>query len=182
VRIQPTERKNNLLFLTGYMGAGKSTIGKKLAKALGYRFVDTDKALEKQYQLGMSEIFAQFGESHFRDEENKLIEKLANATNMVVSAGGGTLCRVDTFYAAQRAGLLVYLMAPVDVLFERVIFSQKDRPMIDQPDAQEKFRERFAKRESYYNKADFKVSTHERPSSEVVEDIVEWHKIQRQAH
>lgn len=179
MRIQSTERKTNLVFLTGYMGAGKSTIGKKLAKALGYRFVDTDKALEKQYKLGMSEIFSQFGEPHFREEENRLIEKLSGASNMVVSAGGGTLCRVDTFYAAQRSGLLVYLMAPVDTLFERVIFSQKDRPMIDQPDAQEKFRERFARREKYYNYADFKVSTHERPSQEVVEEIQAWLKTQQ---
>ena len=177
--MQQAERKNTLIFLTGYMGAGKSTIGKKLAFKLRYRFTDTDKALEKRYQLGMSEIFAQHGEAAFRKEEEALIERLSSKENYIVSAGGGTLTRLETFYTAQRAGLLVYLSAPVETLYERVIFSQKDRPLVNQPNSKEIFIERFTKREPYYIRADVEIKTNDRPSDEVVEDILAWLKQQQ---
>ncbi len=168
------QRKNNLIFLTGYMGAGKSTIGRKLSFALGYRFVDTDKALEKHFKLKMSDIFSQKGEAVFRQEEERLIEKMAQRFNYVVSTGGGTLTRTETFYTAQRAGLLVYLKAPVEVLFERAIFSQKDRPLLNTEDPETLFKKRFESREPYYSRADFTVETNDRSSEAVVKDIVQW--------
>lgn len=168
------KRKTNLIFLTGYMGAGKSTIGRKLAHALGYRFMDTDKALEKYFRKGMTEIFKEVGETVFRQEEERLIERMGSKENYVIATGGGTLTRTETFFTAQRAGLLVYLKAPVEVLFERAIFSQKDRPLINVPDAEEKFKARFKLREPYYVRADFTVETTNRHSDEVVKDIVEW--------
>ncbi len=171
-------RKKNLIFLTGYMGAGKSTIGKKLARRLGYRFIDTDKALEKHFKLGMSEIFREVGEAAFRREEERLIEKMTARSNMVVSTGGGTLTRTETFYTAQRAGLLIYLKAPVEVLFERTIFSQKDRPLLNIPDAEARFHKRFKLREPYYTRADFTVETANRSSEEVIKEIIEWLQLQ----
>jgi shikimate kinase len=172
-------RKKNLIFLTGYMGAGKSTIGRKLAFALGYRFLDTDKALERHFKCKMTDIFAEMGEAAFRQEEERLIEKMAQKTNMIVSTGGGTLTRTETFYTAQRAGMLVYLKAPVEVLYERTIFSQKDRPLLNIPDAEEKFRKRYTVREPYYDRSDFTVETANRSSEDVVKDIVQW--LQEQA-
>lgn len=169
-----SKRKTNLIFLTGYMGAGKSTIGRKLAHALGYRFIDTDKALERHFKRKMSEIFAEVGEVTFRREEERLIEKLAAKSNYVVSTGGGTLTRTETFYTAQRAGMLVYLKAPVDVLYERAIFSQKDRPLLNIPNAEEKFRKRYKLREPYYERADFTIETTNRTSEDVVKEIIQW--------
>lgn len=169
-------RKKNLIFLTGYMGAGKSTIGKKLGFAMGYKFIDTDQALEKHFKCKMSEIFATVGEKKFREEEERLIEKLSMRTNYIVSTGGGTLTRTETFYTAQRSGYLIYLKAPVEVLFERTIYSQKDRPLLNIPDAEEKFKKRFKVREPYYIRADHTVETNSRPSEEVVKDIVTWLK------
>ena len=177
--MQQTPRKNSLIFLTGYMGAGKSTIGKKLAFKLRYRFIDTDKALEKQFKLTMSDIFAQHGEAVFRQEEEALLEKLCRRDRFVVSTGGGTLTRLETFYTAQRAGLLVYLSAPIEVLYERVIYSQKDRPLVNQPNSKDIFFERFTKREPYYRRSDVKIETHDRHSDQVVEEIVAWHKQQQ---
>ncbi len=167
-------RKNNLIYLIGYMGAGKSTIGKKLAFSLGYQFVDTDKYLEKKFQKRMSEIFEAVGETAFRQEEEKLIERMSQKSKMIVSTGGGTLTRLETFYTAQRSGLLIYLKAPLEVLFERTIFSAKDRPLLNVPNAEERFRRRFKTREPYYLKADFTVETGHRPSEEVVKEIVAW--------
>lgn len=169
-----TKRKTNLIFLTGYMGAGKSTIGKKLARALNYRFIDTDKALEKHFKKSMSDIFVDIGEDAFRQEEECLIEKMAQRSHFVVSTGGGTLTRTETFFTAQRAGLLIYLKAPVAVLYERTIFSQKDRPLLNVPNSEERFTKRFKQREPYYVRSDFTVETAGRPSDEVVQEIVQW--------
>ena len=171
-----TERKKTLIFLTGYMGAGKSTIGLKLAKVLRYEHIDTDKALEKQFKRTMSDIFAVYGERRFREEEEKLIERLSEKKNYIVSTGGGTLTRMETFFTAQRNGLLVYLQAPVHVLYERVIFSQKDRPLINQNNSEDIFQERFLKREKYYTKSDLTVRTDDRASEDVVAEIVTWLK------
>lgn len=176
--MKPTERKKDLIFLTGYMGAGKSTIGLKLAKVLKYEHIDTDRALEKRFRKTMSDIFAVHGEKRFREEEERLIERLSEKHNYVVSTGGGTLTRMETFFTAQRSGVLIYLQAPVDVLYQRVIFSQKDRPLINQDNSDVVFKERFAKREKYYIKADFTVNTDDRPSDDVVADIVKWLKQQ----
>lgn len=126
----------------------------------------------------MSEIFKDLGEAAFRQEEERLIERFSGKTNQVISTGGGTLTRTETFYTAQRAGLLVYLRAPVEVLFERAVFSQKDRPLINVPDAEEKFRKRFSVREPYYNRADYIVETTDRQSDDVVQDIIVWLKEQ----
>jgi shikimate kinase len=169
-----TARKTNLIFLTGYMGAGKSTIGRRLATALGYRFIDTDKALEKHFRRKMSVIFKEVGEIPFREEEERLIEKLAYRSNYVVSCGGGTLTRTETFYTAQRAGILIYLSAPLDVLFERTIFSQKDRPLLNIPNTEARFKARFKTREPYYIRADYTTETANRQSDEVVQDIIAW--------
>lgn len=169
-----SKRKKNLIFLIGYMGAGKSTVGKKLAYALGYRFVDTDKLLEKHFKRKMSQIFKDLGEAAFRQEEERLIEKMATKFNYVISTGGGTLTRTETFYTAQRAGLLVYLKAPVETLFERAIFSQKDRPLLDMPDAEARFKKRFSVREPYYNRADLIVETSGCSSDDVVKEIAQW--------
>ncbi|MEZ4575319.1 MAG: shikimate kinase [Vampirovibrionales bacterium] len=168
------QKDKSLIFLTGYMGAGKSTIGRRLAKQLGYKYTDTDKALEKKFKSSISGIFEKHGERVFRQAENELIERLSRRHHYVVSAGGGTLTRIETFYPASRSGVLVYLKAPVDVLFERAAFSLKDRPLLNEPDTENLFQERFKAREPYYTRSDFTVETHNRTSDDVIEDIIEW--------
>jgi shikimate kinase len=167
-------RNKSLVFLTGYMGAGKSTIGKRLGFALGYKHIDTDHDIEKKLKRTMSKIYEELGEKYFRQQEERLIEVLAQKNRLIVSTGGGTLTRLETFYTAQRAGLLIYLKAPVEVLYERAVYSQKDRPLLNQDNSEEKFKNRFAKREQYYNRADFVIETHEREPNQVVEIIKSW--------
>jgi len=167
-------REPSLIYLTGYMGAGKSTIGRKLSNQMNYRFIDTDTALEKFFKRKMSDIFRELGEPAFRQEEERLIEKMARKKHYIVSTGGGTLTRTETFYTAQRSGLLVYLKAPVEVLFERAIFSQKDRPLLNSPDVEERFKARFKSREPYYVRADYTVETAGRSAESVVQEIAAW--------
>jgi len=154
------------------MGAGKSTVGRLLAKRLGYQFVDTDKQLTREYNLSVSEVFDAYGETHFRQAELDLLKRLSELSRYVISTGGGTLTREETWSVAAAAGVIIYLEAPVDLLFERVIFSPKDRPMIDVPDAETKFKERFAQREPFYKRANYTVASSVSHPERVVDQIM----------
>jgi shikimate kinase len=161
------------LYLTGYMGAGKSTIGRLLALRLGYRFYDTDRQVMRHFQQSVTRIFQQHGEEAFRKAEEDILKELSERTHVVISTGGGTLTRDHTFQLAQQSGTLIYLQAPIEVLFERAIFSRKDRPMINVPDAEQVFRQRFEQRRHYYEQAHLVVSTHDRRTEAVVDEILD---------
>ncbi|MBY0402839.1 MAG: shikimate kinase [Cyanobacteria bacterium] len=165
--------KTKCIILTGYMGAGKSTIGYLLADKMKCRFVDTDRLLVKQFQKPITRIFEEDGEPAFRKAEFDLLKKLVKQQNIVISTGGGTLAQEETFQLAFGSGIVVYLQAPVEVLFERAIFSRKDRPILNVPDTETVFKTKFSEREHYYNQAHLCVSTHQRNTSEVVHEILD---------
>lgn len=161
------------LYLTGFMGAGKSTIGKILAQQIGYRFYDTDHLVMRGFKKPVSRIFEENGSEAFYKAEIMVLRELASRSRVVVSTGGGTLVREDTWPIARESGTLVYLRAPVADLYERVIFSPKDRPQIDVPDQESIFRECFEQRRHYYERADFTVDTIGRRPDDVVRDIIQ---------
>jgi shikimate kinase len=154
------------------MGAGKSTIGWRLSERLSYQFFDTDRVLVKRFKKPIAKIFQQEGEEAFRQAEVDLMVELVGLSNVVVSTGGGTLTREETFSIVQGQGALIYLKAPVEVLFERAIFSRKDRPMLDVPDAEGVFRQRFLLREVFYNRSHLVVETHDKRPETVVDEIM----------
>lgn len=155
------------------MGAGKSTIGKLLAKRIGYRFYDTDYLVMKGFGKPVSQIFIENGEQAFHRAEILVLSELAQRERCVVSTGGGTLVRDDTFQIARESGMLVYLRAPVSSLYERVIFSPKDRPMVDVPDTESAFVERFETCRHYYERSDITVETIRRRPDDVVQEIIQ---------
>ena len=161
------------LYLTGFMGAGKSTIGKLLAKQIGYRFYDTDHLVMKGFRKPVSQIFVENGEEAFRRAESLVLQTLAQRERCVISTGGGTLVRDETFNIARQTGTLLYLRAPVSSLYERVIFSPKDRTMVDVPDTESVFLQRFEERRHYYERADVTVDTHQRQPGDVVHEILQ---------
>ncbi len=154
------------------MGAGKSTIGKILAHRIGYRFYDTDHLVMRGFGKPVSVIFEENGEESFRKAEIMVLQELARRQKVVVSTGGGTLVREDTFRIARDSGTLVYLRAPVSDLYERVLFSPKDRPVVDVPDTETAFRQRFEERRVYYEQSDLTVDTIDRRPDDVVKDII----------
>ena len=173
-----------LIFLTGYMGVGKSTIGRAFAKVLGYTFDDTDQMLCEQFGQPISAIFETHGEPAFREAERALIEALTTpadaaansgdrgAGGRVISVGGGTLARQDTLSVALSGGFVVYLELPIEVLYERVIFSPKERPMVNVPDAEARFYERFEAREPFYRQAHMTFNTEGLKVPAVVERLL----------
>lgn len=181
-RVMPTESgemssvsdrsRHVRVYLTGFMGAGKSTIGKVLAKTLGYRFYDTDHLVTKGFGKPVFRIFDENGEAAFRRAEELVLQELARRHQVVISTGGGTLVRPDTFELAKSSGTVVYLRAPVQHLYERVIFSPKDRPMMDVPDTESVFQARFEERRPFYECSDYVIDTLDRRPADVVDELV----------
>lgn len=159
------------LFLTGYMGAGKSTVGKLLAQRMQYRFHDTDYLVVKGYRKPIERVFKENGEEAFRRAELLVLQELTKRSRIVVSTGGGTLTREEAFRLAKNSGLVIYLSAPVQDLYERVIFSPKTRPILDVPEAEAAFKARFLERQTFYEKAHHTVTTLNRTPDQVVDEI-----------
>lgn len=155
------------------MGAGKSTIGKILAQRLGYRFYDTDHLVMRGFGKPVSQIFQENGEADFRRAEMLVLNELLRRSQVVISTGGGTLVRDDAFQLARASGMLIYLRAPVSDLYERVIFSPKDRPIVDVPDTESVFLQRFEERRHYYEQSDLTVDTVGRRPEAVVQEILQ---------
>lgn len=119
-----------VIILVGFMGCGKTTLGRKLARQLNYAFVDADEAIEERYQISVKDIFARFGEAHFRKLERELILSLKGRDNLVVSTGGGMPCFGDNMQLLNEAGTTFYLQRSVAELANRLIHAKKPRPLI----------------------------------------------------
>lgn len=120
----------NPIYIVGYMGAGKSTLGRKLALELGLGFIDTDIFIENRFRERIVDMFASIGEESFRRRERYVIEELSGMTNCVISTGGGLPCFYDNMSLLNATGLTVYLYASDDVLAERLEYCKRTRPTI----------------------------------------------------
>lgn len=144
------------IFLIGYMGSGKSTLGKALAKNLNYKFIDLDHHIEERYGKTISQIFETEGEQRFREIERDYLHGTTAMENTVISSGGGTPCFYDNIDWMNEKGMTVYLEMAVDGLFNRLVNAKDERPLLQKLTAEEMkafIRENLSKREPYYLKA-----------------------------
>ena len=161
--------KKHLIYLTGFMGSGKSTIGPILANALGFSHVDLDMLIESTSGRRIPQIFSESGEAVFREIENALLRDLSARTECVVSLGGGTLTNERNFGVVKSSGILVYLKLSTDEAFRR-LRHKTDRPMLRRPEegnvSEKEIRERvqrlLASREPQYARADITVVNDDR--------------------
>jgi shikimate kinase len=155
--------------IVGYMGSGKTTLGRSLARALGLEFVDLDRAIVKRAGKGIPEIFATCGEQTFRDLEHEaLLEALQGGTPSVVACGGGVVIRPEN-RTLLRGVTTVFLREDTDVLYERT--RGPGRPL--RAASRKEFRLRYAERLPFYSEvADLEVEVDGRPPAKVAEEVL----------
>ncbi|HEY0897299.1 MAG TPA: shikimate kinase [Sphingobacteriaceae bacterium] len=144
-----------IIFLVGFMGSGKTTLGKRLSRLLGYAFVDLDKVIESRAGATIPQYFQQHGEGAFRQLERECLQRGLPSGNAVVATGGGAPCYFDNMDWMNRHGVTVYLMLSPKALASRLKGSA-ERPLISGksgPELVAFIEEKLAERESYYKKA-----------------------------
>ena len=149
------------VFLTGFMGVGKTRVGRILARELGRCFLDTDRMIEKRTGKTIAEIFADEGEAHFRQLERDCVLETCQRSDAVVALGGGAVTRADNVAAVRCAGVLVCLKADVDTIFARVR-RRTNRPLLAglDPQAQRaKIESLLRERAPYYDQAHIELYT-----------------------
>ena len=124
-------------FLIGYMGAGKTTLGKAFARAMGLTFVDLDWYIEERFHKTVSQLFAERGEEDFRELEKRMLHEVAEFENVVISTGGGTPCFFDNMEYMNSMGDPVFLDVDVNVLFRRLKVAKQQRPLLAQKNDEE---------------------------------------------
>ncbi|MBB6275173.1 shikimate kinase [Porphyromonas circumdentaria] len=122
--------RNTPVFIVGYMGAGKSTLGRKLALLMEREFIDTDLFIENRFRKSVSDIFAQEGEAIFRSREKFVIEELSSFPNAVIATGGGLPCYYDNMALMKSSGVTIYLQLSAPVLAERIELCKRTRPTV----------------------------------------------------
>ena len=148
------------IFLTGYMGSGKSSTGQILATQLGYEFIDLDKFIEQEYKMTIPEIFSNKGEKEFRAMEHNSLKKVIEKENVVVACGGGTPCYYNNMEMMNNSGATVYLKMSADSLVNRLMNAKEKRPLIlnkDEKQLRDFVNRQLEKREDIYHKAQYTV-------------------------
>ncbi|WP_349369410.1 shikimate kinase [Salinarimonas sp.] len=159
------------IVLIGLMGAGKSTVGRRLAARLGLPFRDADTEIEEAAGMTIPDIFEMYGEAHFRDGERRVIDRLLREGAIVLATGGGAFMDETTRAAVKESGVSVWLKADLDTLMRRVR-KRANRPLLQTPDPEGTMRALMDKRYPVYAMADVVVESHDGAHEEVVEAVV----------
>ncbi len=171
--------KNKIIYLTGFMGAGKSTIGPILANTMGWEFYDLDKVIEEIIGEKVRTIFDEKGEKYFREMEEKTLRELSKGKELVISLGGGTIANDINFNILKNTGCIVYLKSSPESMYERLKF-KRDRPSLINSENENQTKEElmqrimqiFNERKKYYEQADIIIDTDKTTVGLTVDKIV----------
>lgn len=159
------------LVLVGMMGAGKTTVGRRLARRLGREFLDSDEEIERAAQMSIPEFFAQRGEPEFRIGERRVIARLLQQPDIVLATGGGAFVNAETRALVKTDALSVWLKADLDVLFDRVS-RRANRPLLHTDDPKATLEKLIAERYPLYAEADVTVLSRDIPHESVASDVI----------
>ncbi|MBU2559320.1 shikimate kinase [archaeon] len=159
------------IVLTGFMGAGKSAVGRKLKELTGMEMVDTDDMIERDAGMAISEIFEKFGEGHFRELEKKAVEKASDLKDCIIVTGGGVVLKEENINNLRKNGKIIYLHAPAKVLYER-IKDETHRPLLQVDDPLLKIKEMLLFRAPFYANNDFVIDTANMNVDEVADEVI----------
>lgn len=167
------------IFLTGFMGAGKTTLGKALARSLGLSFIDLDQYIESRYMKTVSQLFALYGESGFRDIESRLLREAGQFEDIVLATGGSTPLIGDNMDYMRQSGLTVYLQCGLPTLLRRLRIAKGKRPLIaamDDRELEEYIVKETARREPGYLKSEFVCPGDRLETRSQIDETVEFVK------
>ena len=164
------------IVLIGYMGSGKTTVGKALAKEIGLPFYDLDWYIESRMRKKVSQIFAEQGEEGFRRIERNMLHEVAEFEDVVVSCGGGTPCFFDNIDYLNSQAQVVYLRCEPEVLRQHLLMGKGDRPLLKGKSPEELItfiREQLEKREPFYTKARYSLDVSLMDNTEKIKITIE---------
>ena len=169
----------NSIILIGYMGCGKTSIGKKLSKKINYDFIDLDKEIEKKLNKSISQIFTDLGELEFRKIENRILMKILSFKHQfILSVGGGTPCYYDNMNVIlSKSKYSIYLKVPLKILSKRLYLKKEKRPILSNIDSINNMKEFIAKhifeRIPFYEKSNFVIESNRDDDKLVIDKIME---------
>jgi shikimate kinase len=162
----------NNIVLTGFMGAGKTSVSAELSRLTGFSRVEVDEEIERSAGKSIPEIFSEMGEPAFRDMETQEIRRAARRNGAVISTGGGAVMRDENMEALREGGAVVYLRAEPRTILERTS-GNSDRPLLQVEDPLGRINELLALRKPYYERADVIVDTDGKNPREIAEEILD---------
>ena len=169
--------KGNLI-LTGFMGTGKTSLGKLLANRLGRGFVDLDQKIEQDSGMKITEIFAEHGEKYFRKLEKDMVKKVCAKKNLVIATGGGTVKDQENIQILKNSGVIVCLTTEPEEIFSRTE-RRGERPVLDNGGEERlaTIKKLLAERQKFYEQADYTVDTTDWSPLQIMNDICEHFKL-----
>jgi len=150
------------IYLIGFMGSGKTTLGKILAKHLNLDFIDLDLYIENKYNLSIHEIFDKYGEIYFRTIEHDTLKELSKFNNTIISTGGGTPCYFNNISYMNDNGITIFFDEDIDVIYNRLVNDKNKRPLISNLSNSEIYKyieSTLDLRKKYYNNCKFKINS-----------------------
>ncbi len=164
--------KSNIV-LIGFMGTGKTAVGKRLAAILNKKFYDSDQEIEKVTGMTIPQLFARYGEIRFRSEENLAIARLAKHENCVIATGGGVAINSENMRLLRKNGIIICLSARPEIIYERVK-RRNNRPLLQKGDMFENIVRLMEERRDIYQAADFYLDTSDMDFQEIIAKILEF--------
>lgn len=162
--------KSNIV-LVGFMGTGKTAVGKRLATLLNKNFYDSDQEVEDVTGMSIPQLFARYGEIRFRSEENLAIQRLAQHDNCVIATGGGVVLNSDNLRLLSEKGIVICLSAKPEIIYQRVR-RRNNRPLLKKGDLFQNILDLMKEREELYKSADFFLDTSEMDFQDIINKIM----------
>lgn len=166
------------IILTGFMGTGKTEVGRELSNMLGWKLIDVDDEIVKSKKMSINNLFSQLGEPVFRDIEADMIRSVAANKKTIISTGGGAVLRQENMDFLRKNGIIVCLTASPEIILERTGNSD-ERPLLRAENPLEKIRELLDFRKPFYEMADIVIETGNRTPRQIAGDIIERIKWQK---
>ncbi|QIB25998.1 shikimate kinase [Caloranaerobacter azorensis] len=170
--------KNNIV-LIGFMGTGKSHVGRYISKKLNMEFYDTDNIIEKKYGCSISYIFERYGENYFRKIESEVISNVSQNRNIVISTGGGVVLDKSNIEMLKKNGVIFLLDGSFDTIVNNLYGNVEKRPLLKGTDWKKKANELFLRRKKlYYNSADYIIGIDNKKGNAIAEEIINIYNLQ----